>query len=121
MKSSILGLGIFALIFSLNLFFSGSVETKKASPESLYSQFDGASQQEVLSDSGEITPHDGILQHKTETSELHHVARKYPAVLGLLFYLLNQHIEQNQDHLFAASYSFSPTKDLPLSYHNLRI
>ena len=120
MKNSIIGLGIFAFIFSFNLLFSGAVEAKQASQECLYAQFN-SNQPETFSDSGEITFHDGILQHKTEGNEVHHVVRKFPALLGVLFLLLNQNIEESPALLFAADHSFFPSKDFPVSFHNLRI
>lgn len=120
LKNRIIGLGIFALIFSFNLLFPGAVEAKQASQESFYAQFD-THQAETLTDSGEIIFHDEILQHQTETSEVHHVVRKFPALLGVLFLLLNQNIEESPTLLFAADHSFFPSKDLSVSFRNLRI
>lgn len=120
MKNRIISLGIFALVFFLNLFFSGFPEAKQASAESFYAHPD-ASQQSVLSDAAEVKSHDGILQQQTEISELHHVVRKYPAVLGALFLLLNPNTKQSPAYIRAVDLSFLPAKDLPVSYHNLRI
>lgn len=120
MKNRIIGLGIFALVFSLNLLFSGFPEANQASAEPFYAHSE-ASQQSILSDAAEIKSHDGILQQQTEIIELHHMVRKYPAVLGALFLLLNPNTKDSPAYLRAADLSFLPAKDLPVSYHNLRI
>lgn len=120
MKNRLIGLGIFALVFSLNLLFTGLPEAKQASPEN-FCAYTITNQQSVLSDAGEIKLHPGTLTQETEISERHHLVRKYPAVLGALFILLHPNTTDSPDYLQAAELSFLPSKDLPVSYHNLRI
>lgn len=119
MVKRIIGLGIFALIFSLNLFTLGTLEAKQSSQETYATQSD--IDQEVV-ESGAIDLHnDGILQQNTEVSKLLESARKYPLAVSLLFLLCNQDVEESPDHLLSCCLSFSPPKDILASYHILRI
>lgn len=120
MRRQIAGLGILAFIFSLHLFFLGTPETKQVSKEVLCSQLD-TTPLATLSGSGEIDLHEGLLQPTIEISEVHQTVRRFPVGLSVLFLLFNTDVEESPAFLSTSCCAFFPSKDLPVSFRNLRI
>lgn len=120
MRKYSVGLGIFALIFSLNLFFSGSIGVPQSPPEIAFSSNE-TSQEQISSDYAKAGTSEGTLRHKTESSEVVNLVRRYPAALSVFFFLFSPQVSENPVQLFAADHSFFPVRDLSLAFHNLRI
>ncbi|WP_017733763.1 hypothetical protein [Nafulsella turpanensis] len=122
MKNYKIGLGIFALVFSFHLLLSGLLETNKVSQEPILSQCDPHETiQAVQADFSELTSPDGVLQHKTEISELHQQVRKFPALVSVLFSQVYKDGSERAVCESADPAAFLSFKDFPVAYHNLRI
>lgn len=115
-----IGLGLLALIISLNLFFLGNLEVKNISTKTIFFENQstpGARLNDLLGDNFD----DGILQRQFNTNQLHDVVRKFPVTTGLLSLILNPLPDRLDTPDSGDFVSFLSSKDLSLQYRNLRI
>ncbi|WP_224998603.1 hypothetical protein [Cesiribacter sp. SM1] len=97
----------------------GTQEVEQTSPEGYARASENS--QELIEVGVNWQSHDGILQTRSEFSELNHTVRRFPLAVSLLFLLSNENVAESPGQLFPESLSFSPPKDRLASYHILRI
>ena len=120
MKKRIIGLGIFTLIFSLNLLLLSPFEEKQAALQHCFFSCD-LDLEDTLADFDNHNSECGILQPIFEFSEIQDVSRKYSGFSGSSPFAINSRFLTVADHFVENDLSSLTPRDFVIDYHNLRI
>lgn len=118
MKNHSIGLGILALLISLNLLFLGTTAVKTTSSEAFLPKSDTVY---TISKLASNAVDGGILQRQIDTSASTDSIRKFPATVCLLFFAFTSVQITDDKHRTGEFASISAFKELFLAFHNLRI
>lgn len=124
MSTLIKGLGIITLLCSLSLLFLGTLEAKQALPATHFLQThqDNTDLHATVSGVVQGMQFKDALQHQQVGSvELHQLIRKLPVVGNLLLLLVQADELVSIRPIVDASHAIALTRDLSVSYRNLRI